>query len=70
MLEIIIALLMMIGIDINNPETGQIIVIDTSDGATYGLGSSVVVTNRPPDEPVPVYYLIKLDDGSYQLVGK
>lgn len=61
---------MMIGIDVHNPETGGILVIDTSDGSTYGLGSSVVVTNKPPDEVSPgtqVFYLVLLPDGSYEL---
>jgi hypothetical protein len=70
MIDIIIALLMMIGIDVNNPETGGILVIDTSDGATYGLGSVATVGNKPPEEVDPgtqVFYLVQLPDGSYEL---
>lgn len=65
MLEIIIALLISLGI---NLDSESITVIDQSTGVSFGVGSSVGSSQRPNDSEEPVVYILFQDEnGKYYL---
>lgn len=69
MLDLIIQLLFAIGISVSGPDAHSVVVIDNDTGATYGLGSTVTVGNRPA-ENTEVYMLMHDKNGNYYLVKK
>lgn len=72
MLEIIIALLLALGVNISG-EDGPITVIDQQTGICYGVGNTVVSNNGGGDEPNStgeVYILVEDDQGKYHLVRR
>ena len=65
MLEIIIALLISLGV---NLDTENITVIDQSTGISFGVGTQVTSGGRPIDSGEPqVYILLQDDSGKYYL---
>jgi hypothetical protein len=64
MLEIIIALLMMWGVDVNSTEE-SITVIDERSGTTYGLGNTGQVGCKPGEGDI--YVIHENEDGTYTL---
>ena len=67
MIEIILQLLLALGITVGSKSNGDIVVIDTSTGQTYGIG---VVNGGGLNikDNKNVYYLIKDQNGNYKLV--
>lgn len=65
MLDIIIALLIALGV---NLDTENITVIDQSTGVSFGVGSSTSTSLRPNDSEEPIVYILFQDDeGNYYL---
>lgn len=70
MIELIISLLLAIGINTSNSESG-VIVIDQQTGIVFGVGSTVGNTQSGTNtNPTPIYYLIQDANGEYHLVRK
>ena len=67
MLEIIIALLWMLGVNPNDSKS-QIQVVNEATGECYGLGNTANIGNRPA--PTEVYILMQDQDGNYYLVKR
>jgi hypothetical protein len=65
MLEIIIALLISLGV---NLDSENITVIDQSSGISFGVGSTVGSSLRPNDSEEPIVYILFQDEnGEYHL---
>jgi hypothetical protein len=65
MLEIIIALLISLGV---NLDSENITVIDQSTGVSFGVGSSTSTSQRPNDPEEPIVYILLQDNaGNYYL---
>ena len=70
MLEIIISLLLAIGINTSDSESGAI-VVDQQTGIVFGVGSTVGYTQSGTiNNETPVYYLIQDAEGKYHLVRR
>lgn len=70
MLDIIIALLLALGINTSNPESG-VVVIDQQTGIVFGVGSTSGFGNSSSNpNSTPVYYLIQDAAGEYHLIRK
>lgn len=70
MLDLIIALLLALGINTSDPESG-VIVIDQQTGIVFGVGTTIGNGNSTAgNDPTPVYYLIQDAEGEYHLVRK
>lgn len=65
MLEIIIALLISLGI---NLDSDNVTVIDDATGITFGVGSGSTSSQRPNESEEPVVYVLIQDaNGEYHL---
>ncbi|MBP6513205.1 MAG: hypothetical protein KA347_11080 [Bacteroidia bacterium] len=71
MLEIIIALLLALGINTSDSESGAI-VIDQQTGIVFGVGNTSVGSNSTSTtgSNTPVYMLVQDDNGEYRLVRR
>jgi hypothetical protein len=70
MLDIIIALLLALGINTSDPESG-VVVIDQQTGIVFGVGSTVGNTQAGTNNnSTPVYILIQDANGEYHLVRR
>ncbi|MFN0189095.1 MAG: hypothetical protein ACKVQV_10380 [Bacteroidia bacterium] len=71
MLDIIIALLLALGINTSDPESG-IVVIDQQTGVVFGVGNTSVSGNsiNTGSNSTPVYILIQDANGEYHLIRK
>lgn len=70
MLELIIALLLALGINTSDPESGAI-VIDQQTGIVFGIGTTTGFGNSSTNtNSTPIYYLIQDANGEYHLVRK
>ena len=68
MLDLIIALLLALGINTSDPETG-VIVIDQQTGIVFGVGTTSGFGNSSSNpNNTPVYILIQDANGEYHLV--
>ena len=69
MLDIIIALLFALGVNLGESE--PIIVIDQQTGISYGVGSTASGGNSTTGtNNTPIYYLILDDTGEYRLLRR
>lgn len=70
MLDLIIALLLALGINTSDPESG-VVVIDQQTGIVFGVGTTIGNTQSGTNtNPTPIYYLIQDANGEYHLVQK
>jgi hypothetical protein len=72
MLDLIIALLLALGINTSDPETG-VVVIDQQTGVVFGVGNTIGNGNsssNPSTEPTFVYVLVQDANGEYHLVRR
>ena len=71
MLEIIIALLLALGVNTSDPESG-VLVIDQQTGIVFGVGNTSGGGNSTsnPGSNTPVYILVQDGNGEYYLIRK
>lgn len=71
MIQIILALLLNLGISVNNGgASGPITVIDTLTGETYSIGSTAGLGNGVVKGSGLVFYLNRDPDGNYYLTSR